>query len=105
MGWVPVSAESDGCYGRFLDARTGKVGSWTGGAFPRDAEHASSAALFPAAADRPEGGDAAGTAGRRRPDGGPHAEAIRLWARANGYLVNDRGRVPAAVREAYEASR
>ncbi|MFD4600552.1 histone-like nucleoid-structuring protein Lsr2 [Streptomyces sp. NPDC058464] len=34
----------------------------------------------------------------------PEDEPVRLWARANGYLVNDRGRVPASVREAYEMS-
>ncbi|MGW0920402.1 histone-like nucleoid-structuring protein Lsr2 [Streptomyces sp. NPDC002755] len=28
--------------------------------------------------------------------------SIREWARQNGYDVNDRGRVPASVREAYE---
>jgi hypothetical protein len=28
--------------------------------------------------------------------------AIRSWAKANGYEVNDRGRVPASIREAYE---
>ncbi len=28
--------------------------------------------------------------------------AIREWARTNGYDVNDRGRVPAEIREAYE---
>jgi hypothetical protein len=27
---------------------------------------------------------------------------IRAWAKANGHEVNDRGRVPAAVKEAYE---
>lgn len=27
---------------------------------------------------------------------------IRAWAKANGYEVNDRGRVPASIREAYE---
>lgn len=27
---------------------------------------------------------------------------IREWARANGFEVNDRGRVPANIREAYE---
>ncbi len=101
--WVPVAAESDGFYGRFLDTRTGTVGSWTEGAFPRDAEHASLTAFFQAVADDLEGRDAEGTAGRRLPDGGAQADAIRLWARANGYLVNDRGRIPATVREAYEA--
>lgn len=29
---------------------------------------------------------------------------IREWARANGYDVNERGRVPASVIEAYEAA-
>ncbi|MFJ5997557.1 Lsr2 family protein [Streptomyces sp. NPDC092370] len=28
--------------------------------------------------------------------------AIREWAKANGFEVNDRGRVPASIREAYE---
>ncbi|MCC3766486.1 Lsr2 family protein [Streptomyces sp. UNOC14_S4] len=27
---------------------------------------------------------------------------IRAWAKKNGYSVNDRGRVPADIREAYE---
>lgn len=27
---------------------------------------------------------------------------IRNWAKENGYNVNDRGRVPASIREAYE---
>ncbi|MFE9426635.1 Lsr2 family protein [Kitasatospora sp. NPDC006697] len=29
---------------------------------------------------------------------------IRTWAKDNGYNVNDRGRVPSNVREAYEAA-
>ncbi|MFG2758017.1 histone-like nucleoid-structuring protein Lsr2 [Streptomyces wuyuanensis] len=37
-------------------------------------------------------------------DSGPHGEAIRRWARANGYVVNDRGRIPASIREAYETT-
>ncbi|MER5558810.1 Lsr2 family protein [Streptomyces sp. NPDC002506] len=38
---------------------------------------------------------------------GPSAEskgdssAIRAWAKENGHVISDRGRVPAAVREAY----
>ncbi|MEU3795633.1 histone-like nucleoid-structuring protein Lsr2 [Streptomyces fructofermentans] len=46
-------------------------------------------------------------AGRPRRDtaGGPSAEEMRVWARANGYEVHDRGRVPATVREAYEKAR
>ncbi len=30
--------------------------------------------------------------------------AIRAWARANGYEVSDRGRLPATVMEAFEAA-
>lgn len=30
---------------------------------------------------------------------------VRAWATANGYEVNDRGRVPAAVVEAYRAAK
>ncbi|MFH9969945.1 Lsr2 family protein [Streptomyces mirabilis] len=33
---------------------------------------------------------------------GPSAEALRAWARENNYQVNDRGRVPANIREAYQ---
>ncbi|MFG2638908.1 Lsr2 family protein [Streptomyces sp. NPDC048362] len=37
--------------------------------------------------------------------GGPSAEEVRAWARENGYDVNDRGRVPRQIREAFEAAR
>jgi hypothetical protein len=53
-------------------------------------------------------GGASGTARKTRsrsaaPAGGTtDTAAIRAWARENGYEVNDRGRVPAPVREAYE---
>lgn len=43
------------------------------------------------------------SAGRRRPgqtDFGP----VRTWAKANGYTVSERGRIPASVLEAYEAA-
>ena len=33
---------------------------------------------------------------------GDNAAAIRAWAKEQGYEVNDRGRVSATVREAYE---
>lgn len=36
--------------------------------------------------------------------GGPSAADIRDWARGNGYELSDRGRVPAEVREAYDAA-
>ncbi len=41
--------------------------------------------------------------GRRR-SAGPDAATIRQWARENGMEVSERGRVPAEVREAYEAA-
>jgi hypothetical protein len=33
---------------------------------------------------------------------GPAPRDVRIWARANGYDVPERGRVPREVREAYE---
>jgi hypothetical protein len=35
---------------------------------------------------------------------GPSAAEVRAWAQANGHEVPERGRIPAAVREAYEAA-
>lgn len=35
---------------------------------------------------------------------GPSARELRDWARSNGHQVSDRGRVPADVREAFEAA-
>ncbi len=52
---------------------------------------------------------ATGRGGRKSPrgrsSGGPNAAEIREWAKAHGYGVSDRGRVPAEVRQAYDASR
>ncbi|WP_029146266.1 histone-like nucleoid-structuring protein Lsr2 [Microbacterium luticocti] len=48
-------------------------------------------------------GSTRGNAGRRRTgqrDYGP----IREWAAQNGYSISDRGRIPAAVLEAYDAA-
>ncbi|MFI2031410.1 Lsr2 family protein [Streptomyces buecherae] len=43
------------------------------------------------------------TSGRKaKPAAGADTAKIREWAKAQGYEVNDRGRVPATVREAYE---
>ncbi|PYG01115.1 Lsr2 protein [Georgenia satyanarayanai] len=41
--------------------------------------------------------------GRRSSGGGGSNDAakVREWARANGYTVSDRGRIPAEVTEAY----
>jgi len=49
-----------------------------------------------AAAGRSKGRAAASTGGS------PDTAKIRAWAKKNGYNVNDRGRVPADIREAYE---
>ena len=35
---------------------------------------------------------------------GPSARELRDWARSNGFEVSDRGRVPAEVRDAFEAA-
>jgi hypothetical protein len=56
-------------------------------------------------------------AGHSRPGSGPgrqnrgaarvdreQTQAIREWARSNGHPVSDRGRIPAAVVEAYHAA-
>ncbi|GAA1908885.1 Lsr2 family protein [Streptomyces durmitorensis] len=48
-----------------------------------------------------------GSAGRGKAraaatSGGQDTAAIRAWAKDNGFEVNDRGRVPASIREAYE---
>ncbi|GAA2586929.1 MULTISPECIES: Lsr2 family DNA-binding protein [Streptomyces] len=106
--WVPILSERDGAYGKFVDTSTGAVGSWSEGSFPEVSEYVSLSAFFQDVADQLEGapwGDRSGPGGARRLAPRPEDEPVRLWARANGYLVNDRGRVPAAVREAYEASR
>ena len=55
----------------------------------------------------------ASTGGRRKPGrstgaaaatGGPSASEIREWAQSNGFEVSERGRVPAQVRQAYDAA-
>jgi hypothetical protein len=42
--------------------------------------------------------------GRAARPGGPSAAEIREWARGNGWEVSDRGRVPAEVRDAFDAA-
>jgi hypothetical protein len=37
-------------------------------------------------------------------DSGTSAKEIRDWARSNGHQVPERGRIPASVREAFEAA-
>ncbi|MDH6229279.1 cell wall assembly regulator SMI1 [Streptomyces sp. MJP52] len=106
--WVPIVSERDGVHGTFVSTSTGTVGSWREGSFPEEREYASLFAFFQDVADQLEGvsSGAWGGPGRvRGRDPRPEDEPVRVWARANGYPVNDRGRVPAAIREAYEASR
>lgn len=40
----------------------------------------------------------------RRGRGAPDTAAVREWARAHGYTVSDRGRIPRRVQEAFTAS-
>jgi hypothetical protein len=48
---------------------------------------------------------AATRGGRRgRRESGPDLAAVREWARENGHAISDRGRVPAAILEAYTAA-
>ncbi|GGU46274.1 histone-like nucleoid-structuring protein Lsr2 [Streptomyces violascens] len=56
---------------------------------------------------RRTGGRAAGGRGKARGGallgtGNQNTAEIRKWAKEQGYNVNDRGRVPAEIREAYE---
>jgi nucleoid-associated protein Lsr2 len=50
---------------------------------------------------------ASGSGRRRRTRGGPGRERsaeIRAWAKQRGYKVNERGRIPAAIVQEYEAA-
>ncbi|MEU0674335.1 Lsr2 family protein [Streptomyces sp. NPDC006172] len=53
---------------------------------------------------RRTGGRSSGGRGKARAASGGSQDTaqIRAWAKENGYDVNDRGRVPATIREAYE---
>ncbi|MFJ7075801.1 Lsr2 family protein [Streptomyces sp. NPDC098781] len=53
---------------------------------------------------RRTGGRASGGRGKARAASGGSQDTaqIRAWAKENGYDVNDRGRVPANIRKAYE---
>ncbi|MEU6389950.1 Lsr2 family protein [Streptomyces sp. NPDC046939] len=48
----------------------------------------------------------AGNRGRASAAAGGNSDTakIRAWAKENGHDINDRGRVPASIREAYEAA-
>ncbi len=51
---------------------------------------------------RSGGRRSSGTSGSSRASGGQSQE-IREWARANGFTVNERGRIPAEVKAAFDA--
>ncbi|MCI3932213.1 MULTISPECIES: histone-like nucleoid-structuring protein Lsr2 [unclassified Streptomyces] len=53
---------------------------------------------------RRTGGRASGRGKGRAPAASQSQDTaqIRAWAKENGFEVNDRGRVPASIREAYE---
>lgn len=64
---------------------------------------------YVSAGRRVSGGRGASSAGsnggrKRRRTGQNDYGPMREWAKANGYTVSERGRVPAAVIEAYEAA-
>jgi len=64
---------------------------------------------YVSAARRVSGGRSASSSGtnsgrKRRRSGQNDYGPMREWAKANGYTVSERGRVPAAVIEAYEAA-
>lgn len=82
-----------------LDGKTYEIDLNTGNADKlRDA-----LADFVKAGRRTGGRSSRGKGGRAASGGGSQDTAkIRAWAKENGYEVNDRGRVPATVREAYE---
>ncbi|MEU3640967.1 Lsr2 family protein [Streptomyces albogriseolus] len=61
------------------------------------------AALKPyVTAGRRTGRAVSGRKAAPKPTGGSQTPAIRAWAKEQGFDVNDRGRVPADIRAAYE---
>lgn len=81
-----------------------------GATYEIDLSAANAAALREALAPyvgkgRPVGGRAKPAAAtRRRRGSASDATEVRAWAKSKGMKVNDRGRVPADVRAAYEAA-
>jgi hypothetical protein len=60
-------------------------------------------ARYIAAGRRVAGARAAGS-GRRAPANGISNTEIRTWAKGNGIKINERGRIPATVRDQYQAA-
>ena len=61
-------------------------------------------APYVTAARKVSGRSGSSSRGARSAADGPDAATLRAWALENGYEVNARGRVSAAIREAYESS-
>jgi hypothetical protein len=67
-------------------------------------------ALAPYMSTARKAGSGGGSRGRRAASSAPRRAAgnesaeIRSWARANGHQVNERGRIPAAVVDAFRAA-
>ena len=62
-----------------------------------------------ASAARPGGGRPGGGSRPRAPRASrsvtaPELAKLRAWAEANGYAINERGRIPLNIRRAYEAA-
>jgi hypothetical protein len=82
---------------------------WDGATYEIDLSKKNASALQKALAPYLEAGRkvrGTGTRGRRTTSSAKtDLTAVRAWARANGHQVSNRGRVPAAIIEAYNAAR
>lgn len=98
--------------GTVLDAGSGETihFSLDGTAYEIDLTEANAAqlrsALAPFITAGRRIGRGAGAPAKRggAPSGRSDLAAVRTWANANGHAVSDRGRVPAAVLDAYDAA-
>lgn len=61
-------------------------------------------ALYVGSARKVAGRRRRGSGSAARRSGGTDTARIRDWARSNGYDVSERGRIPAEIRQAYEAA-
>jgi hypothetical protein len=79
-----------------------------GKSYEIDLTEANATKLRDALAPFIKGGRSTGTTRAPRARDGRNSSgdlaAIRSWANANGYTVGDRGRIPAAVRDAYDSA-
>src|SRR5690554_3997969 len=98
--------------GTLLEVGSGEtvLFSLDGAAYEIDLTEANAEALRAAlapyiAAGRRVSASGSGSGARTRRRGAQQDfSAVRAWARENGYQVSERGRVPAAVQEAYDAA-